>query len=643
MNFNIIMKTKKNLVMTMLMSILTAGLFSTFTSCSDDDVDLSADGVNSVIDEDVDDSFEYVPFTATCDKPVYYVGNAGNVSDELHKAIDECFPYKAGSFEDAEIAIIDASTAAAQEQNIRRFCDRGGLLVCLSPNNQLVNIGYNDLLGCNELLWATHCDGDDYYLLDGPDEVPSTDEDGNETIERVVKDQNYWSGRLLPLIEWIEYYDKEGASITRGANDVPTFDELAFNMNNGAKRYEVNFPFTLFHQIDKATGSSPDLLYKTGSVTMRFELMPIYVQSVNGDKAGDYYIVRSTVIPHNSLVWSPYVGKHGACRNRIYGYWFDDMDYEFVLVDPDTNLPIDGLHFAETPFPENSISSRNHTSSKTIGVNGSLSLGYKGSGKPGDITEDGTINLSVGFSCNWTETVSYTLANIDYSRNSSTNWVKYHWYSNNVELKDDMNNYQKYFPNDVHQEFDAKNIWMWHVPYDCAGVKDGSYKQFKLLTRVHPRYSSWHHWRGTSCFKNNRKDWEVDFAGNYTSTDKDAEANFSTKGWASCSFSVPAPDRSTWGIISLKNASTYTMRNVKIYASGKECKGPVAEIPNTYATQEVAKTAVLEGTYTVTFELINPNNNQVLHKGTLRDVKVKMGNTQDAATTSLSTGNSIMK
>lgn len=51
---------------------------------------------------------------------------------------------------------------------------------------------------------------------------------------------------------------------------------------------------------------------------------------------------------------------------------------------------------------------------------------------------------------------------------------------------------------------------------------------------------------------------------------------------------------------------------------------------------------MLEGTYTVTFEFINPDNNQVVNRGVLNDVKVKMGKTLDAATTSLSTGNADM-
>ena len=80
------------------------------------------------------------------------------------------------------------------------------------------------------------------------------------------------------------------------------------------------------------------------------------------------------------------------------------------------------------------------------------------------------------------------------------------------------------------------------------------------------------------------------------------------------------------------------MRNVKIYTAGKEDEDPVAVISSTYASQELAKTAVLEGNYTVTFEFINPDNNKVVGKGTVKDVKVRMGRTQDTATTTISTG-----
>ena len=96
--------------------------------------------------------------------------------------------------------------------------------------------------------------------------------------------------------------------------------------------------------------------------------------------------------------------------------------------------------------------------------------------------------------------------------------------------------------------------------------------------------------------------------------------------------------------MSLKNASkNYTMRNVKIYKKGEENKSPVATVSITYAPQEKAQKAVDVGTYTVTFEYINPDNNKVEKTGTLSNVEVKMGRTLESATTSISTGDATLK
>ncbi len=43
----------------------------------------------------------------------------------------------------------------------------------------------------------------------------------------------------------------------------------------------------------------------------------------------------------------------------------------------------------------------------------------------------------------------------------------------------------------------------------------------------------------------------------------------------------------------------------------------------------------------VTF-VSHPDNNQVLKKGTLKDVKVKMGKSKETATTSISTGDATL-
>ncbi len=83
------------------------------------------------------------------------------------------------------------------------------------------------------------------------------------------------------------------------------------------------------------------------------------------------------------------------------------------------------------------------------------------------------------------------------------------------------------------------------------------------------------------------------------------------------------------------------MRNVKIYKTGSDT--PTTTIANTFAPKESAEKAVREGSYTVTFEFINPDNNKVTAKGMLKNVKVNIGKDRSEATTSISTGDAELE
>jgi len=595
------------------------------------------------IDEMVPDSLKW----ATCNLPVYFSG-ISNLSLELQQALGMCFPNTVSSMDEAKIAIVDVPTAIEKVDELADYYENDGLVVLLTPDlgnyEKTEDLGYDNLDGWDEMLWASHNEREDFYLINEPDEVVMVDENGKEQTQVIVKDLDYYNVRLKPLINWINGYDDDDDNAmarTRGDNsNLPDFEQVTVSMKSDAKRYTINFPFSLYKVIDEATWSDPDVLNKEGSITLHFEVMPLYMNSANNDNAGDYYAVRSEVTPHNTSMWGPFVGKHGWTRNRVYGYWFNDLQYKFILTDPDTKAPVADLEFAAKPFPENSISSRNMSNEFTFGLKGAVTAGV-------EVDASGPkakVDASFGFSCEWKESVSYSLANIDYDRNSSTNWVDYRWYSNNVVLDDDMDNYGKYFPDDCHKEFTAKTIWLWHVPHGSAGVKDDSKKTFNLTAYVCPRYSSWYHWRATATFNSNRVDYEVGFSRNYVSRIQGLNADLSRYGWAACSFALPMPNRSKWGLISLKNASNnYTVRNVKVYKKGEEDKKPVAEIPNTYAPTEQALTAVGVGTYTVTFEFINPDNNTLISKGKITDVNVSIGKTKSEATTSISTGDATLE
>lgn len=79
--------------------------------------------------------------------------------------------------------------------------------------------------------------------------------------------------------------------------------------------------------------------------------------------------------------------------------------------------------------------------------------------------------------------MNYTVKNIDFDRSTASgNMVEYHWYSNNVTVKDDWDNIEKNYPVEVRREFDATNVWMWRIPYGKAGVKDESEAAVKVGT-----------------------------------------------------------------------------------------------------------------------------------------------------------------
>ena len=81
--------------------------------------------------------------------------------------------------------------------------------------------------------------------------------------------------------------------------DAP-YNELRINIENTGELYSMQKSFTLKKKIDQAVLSSADYLEKSGSVSLEFRVCPLYLQSANGSKAGDYYFVTCAVTPHNS-------------------------------------------------------------------------------------------------------------------------------------------------------------------------------------------------------------------------------------------------------------------------------------------------------------------------------------------------------
>lgn len=634
----------------MLAAILIGGA-SVFTSCIKIDNPTPAQPSEPVETTGADPNYNW----SVCNKPTFF-GSIDGLPEDLMKVLKKRFPNQT-SIDQAEVALISMDDAVADfpiDGPLQKLYDRNGLLVVFEPRlfeGEIMG-DFSEVEDWDPLIYAANIKEDHYTMLaEKTDEIPDVviPGDGNENsqykeslaysqahpeendpllINLYMSDntnefnENYWDVRMNPFIDWIEevYESYNDEALNRASSTAaqpqPTFETLTASMKTGTKRFEYNFPFLMVQYVDKALWSDADILVKNSSISFSYQVLPMYAQSSNGENAGDYYAVIGKITPHNDSMWGPYVGEHGGTRNRVYGFWMKEMQYKIFLANSN-GLPINDVRFQAAPYPENVQSARENTNTFSAGINGSVKAG--GSEKNGFAAEG-----SVGFSANWTETIKYTLNNIDFARNTSTSIVDYTWKSNNVKLDDDMSNIQNYFPDECHKEFDAKNAWLWHVPYGTNGIEDGSTKQLYISLQAQITYSCWHHWRGTATFDSNRKD--------------------KSTGVFRHTMQLPAPDRTPWGIISVKNASKYTMRKVKIYKSGQEDGEPLKTINNSYEKNEIALTNVNVGRYTVTFEHVDPDNvNKVVQVGTIKNVEVKQGKDMSAAKTELSTADAEMK
>ena len=437
-------------------------------------------------------------------------------------------------------------------------------------------------------------------------------EDGGKSVTDYDNDpahnENYYHTRINSFISWL---DAEHIRRSEFAN-VPlhsSYDQLQMNIEQSGQRLTVDVPISINAYIDKATLSEPDYLNKSSSVSIDFWILPSYMLSSTGDKAGDYYSVVSCVTPHNEAMWGPYVGEHGACRNRIYGFWFGEMYLTTSLLDANGNA-IPGLTYYTRPIPENPNSSKTYSDGTSYSYSGSISGGVSG-GEP-------YLVESVSWGATFSSSTNYTLETINYSLDSSTPDVKYHYWSENVVLTDDWDDWSKInqnFPAPVRTEFAAHSSWVWHIP--ASVVKDGDAQQFQISTKVSIDYRTWYHWRASIEYDDNMAHHWVDLPVQTWTLDK--------------------PDRTPWGFVSLRNASDYEMAHVSIYKAGHESEDPIAVLSTSYGKGDEALAGLWEGPYSLTWDFVDGNTGSVLSSWIYENVQIHQGADKESATVKIST------
>ena len=657
----------------MLATILTfCGVTAVMTSCSDDD-DKSSPAMSDIERQQLEE-------WEVCSKPTFISGIEGEDPD-FQAVINQRFPNQVGTLAEAEVAFLNYATAHAHLDALSDFYNRGGLIVIMRPTETGFDSLGDDYLDDGDDGEEGYFDDDDdederfteneqmdeiffaynkfeeHYTMyeeipfDGnyTDEVTELseedlkaiqdyheqhpDETDNDTSEWLYdndydQNDNYFQARIDPFIDFI----REISQNTRSRSTRATDDDGNMKVSVEDGYYFVkNIPISLNHHIEDG-----HCWNKSSCITLKYWVTPAYMLSSNGsDKAGDYYVVKSEIIPHLKPLWEVKSFPGGLFnwgRCRIYAYWFDDMEVEYNLEDEKRNSMEDYMEFYKHPVPDNDNTEVSYSNGFTWGLNGSVGGEYSKEGPKAQI--------NVGFSLEWSSDRSYAIKSIQYERNTLTSRCRYRFWAPSVRLADtdyeDEAATNGNFPAITHTEFSLNTAWMWRLPMNKKiHVADNEETSFYLCIFVKPRFASWYHWRATAQFDGNKSTYNG-YQGN-----KD--------GWYFNIEQLPAPDRTPWGVVALKNAaSSTTVGNIKIYKqsefSKQGVKAPVyATISSSYNVNEVAKKYLPEGTYTITYQTINPNKgNLVTGNWKYENVEIHQGRDVAEATTEISTINATL-
>ena len=564
-----------------------------------------------------------------------YQGDISAMDDDLEDAIKDFFPLGAGMGE-AQILFVGENDIKAKSPALLKAIGNDAFIVFPAyegVSDDFAQLGvdldiatiegdeYVPLFYCycgfgqgfTYTMWASEAD-----MLEPEDDDTSswTEAEWNKLVEANKQyadedgaldeleddDLNYFESRMSSFVGWLEDVIQEQMA-TKSAYAT----EIKGKLENLGKRYTQSFTYSLNEKIDKGTLCDPDYLNASSSLDVDIRVFPVYKQSSNGDQSGDYYIIVSKIIPHNQEMWQPRANYHGACCNRLYGFWFEEMNVATSLLNRDGSS-ISEIDYFERPIPENKNQSKQYSNGKSISLGGSLNAGV------GDVAG---LSAGAGFSvgATWSSSTSYELSTIEYTANSSSpSTVKYRYYTNNIKLKDNWDNQTKInenFPPTARSDFYANSNWTWHV----GSVKDNDTStKFKLRTKIDITFASWYHWRAASEYDSNKKTYKKDLPA--------------------VEWTVGAPSRVSWGIIALKNASNYEMSHVMVYDQNNKV---VDVLSNSFSKDQVAKVSLPVGKYSVKFDLIDGNSQRKFGSYVYNNVTVHQGADEKSASVEIST------
>ena len=577
-----------------------------------------------------------------CQRSAFIYPDA-TTDNNLMEVFNQRFPNKVTSPDQAEV-IVFGPNSEIDSDAFDVAVDKGAILAIVDPLEVLtpstlemfqqempgtdfshsILFAFNTKGYCFNMLVDEEFDGnyDTDFLVSSQEIIEQSSEYGQANPEQTSErrwlydnsyehNYNYFQERIDPFVDFInDVYKNEAAKApTRGVASKYNGDLLAGIENCAFKEY--NIPVTLNHRITSDLlhwQSFPFVRNKNGSISVRVWSNSSYLFDVNGsDKTGDYYMVKTEVILHGKSLWqvsSEPGGFLDVGRCRIYGYWLDNLDLKFELVDAQgNNISASDYKYIKTPIPDQS------------GNN----VGFEW-GLHGVLNNNNGNDHASAFSLNVTDNTHYNAGGLKYSlKTESSNHSYQLW--DNVKLTDE--DYEddaatnRNFPERLHGETSISSAWMWFIPAkESLGVGDRLKGSFGVRIAVIPRYATWFHWRAAAEYDNNKQVYQ-----------KPGDTRVTL---------LPAPDRDPWGIISIQCKkpghhvdwiNIFKENEFKIDGSGT----PILRDATTKIHDgESAEFSVPEGTYVVVY---HDNDESGMGMQRRQTVNVKSGTTPFNATT----------
>ena len=460
-----------------------------FASCKD-----CVDPIIYNDDIEIIDGYYSVKSTASDEVVTHLTAVIGNIPNNIGTALNKRFTSQTSQIDPSNTRVIIfhiSSLPTIDEEAFLEVYRHDGIIIVLEPDHELLSVWLENM----------KLNHPEYNLPpvtfsktpEASHELYAFNQLNNQYILDYIDSDFDYNDFLNSLVSWVNEY-AEGV-IPPPLNAAPDDVRQLFSYQT------IDYTYNLYlnKQEAKVALSSPDMIERSGQISIKYTIYPLYAFQ-NQASSGDYYIVNMRVTAHNDQMYQGnWTQKHGGVHSRLCGFYMEDLKSTTEIV---TNGQSAAFAAYGTPQPTTTVGSTAYTS----GV--SWSLGASVSGTVGTETfVSATINAGVTFS----NSQSRSISDVDVLNTWSGSNVNYQYRFNNlpsylasIKISDppyiSVNNAEFY------------QDWIWYIP----STTDGSTERFSLRHTIAPQFGSCHFFSTGADFS--RHSWTDAVGGSSTFT-----------------------------------------------------------------------------------------------------------------------------